>query len=223
MEEQRPDRLLAQIRTEPLATKHLRDIADLHYRELSWSFNGQFGPEHIFELYDALFKSRNFIGFVCYESGRLLGFITGTTDYSDIRDLLVNVYRNKKLAMVKIFLRRPSFFLAALESKLVVPFVFRRLNTKGEVLTLLTDTTRGYIGPLVALKLIGVINERFKAAGIDVYVGQGFRDNPKAIRYYEKLRWRIAVRLLAHNIYVCDTNLRIAAPAPGGTTGSKSG
>ena len=215
MEISRLTDLLAQIRTEPLALVHLNDIADLHFKELSWSFNGQFGPEHILELYKTLFQSKHFFGYACYDGGRLLGCITGTTDYFDIRNLLVNVYRKKKLAMMKIFLRHPWFFLAALESKLVVPLVFKWLRAKGEVLTLLTDTTRGYIGPLVALKLVGVINEHFSSAGMEIYVGQGFRDNPKAIRYYKKLMWRVVVRLLVHNIYVCDTRISPAVRGSG--------
>ena len=77
--------ILAHIQPEPLRHEHLADIADLHYRQLSWSFNGQFGPAHILELYEALYQSKHFFGYVYYNGGQLLGFVTATNEYADTR------------------------------------------------------------------------------------------------------------------------------------------
>lgn len=205
IDNQRLGGILAYIQPEPLRHEHLADIADLHYRQLSWSFNGQFGPAHILELYEALYQSKHFFGYVYYNGGQLLGFVTATNEYADTRRLIMGVFKRKIMEVLKVFVRHPRFFLTALESKFVVPLVFRWFSTRAEWLTFVTDTTKGYISPFVALKLIEVLNNHFKNAGVCVYMAQGFKNNPKAMRYYEKMEWRVAAPLLMHNVYYYDT------------------
>lgn len=200
----RPD-VLAQIRLEPLTAAHIKDVAELHFKQLSWSFNGQFGQDHILELYHALSKSRHFFGYVYYAKGELLGFVTATSDYADTRRLVTKVFQRKIWKAFTVFVRHPRFLLTAIESKFVVPLVFRRYGTRAEWLTFVTDTSRAYFSPLVALKLIEALNDHFKNAGVRIYMAQGYKNNPKAMRYYEKLRWRVATPLLMHNIYYYTT------------------
>ena len=202
---QRLNGVLSHLQPEPLRHKHLVDIAELHYRELFWSFNGQLGPKHILELYEALYQSKQFFGYVYYHSGQLLGFITATRDYEDTRRLVMEVYNKKLLKVLQVFVQHPRFFLAALESKFIVPLVFKWFGTRAEWLTFVTDTTKSYIGPFVALRLIEVLNNHFRDADIRVYMAQGFKNNPKAMRYYEKLNWRVAASLLMHNVYYYAT------------------
>lgn len=201
MKNQRLTNILAQIQPEPITTAHLRDVAELHFRQLSWSFNGQFGESHILELYEALSRSKHFFGYVYYNKGELFGFVTATTDYADTRRFVIDVFRKKILQTVGVFLKHPRFFLTALESRFIVPLVFRWFSTRTEWLTFVTDTSKAYLSPFVALKLIDALNEHFKKAGIPLYMAQGFKNNPKAIRYYEKLKWRVALPLLMHNVY----------------------
>lgn len=201
MENQRLTSILAQIQPEPITTAHLRDVAELHFKQLSWSFSGQFGEKHILELYEALSRSKHFFGYVYYNKGELLGFVTATTDYADTRRFVIDVFRKKILQTVGVFLKHPRFFLTALESRFIVPLVFGSFGTRAEWLTFVTDTAKAFLSPFVALKLIDALNEHFKMAGILLYMAQGFKNNPKAIRYYEKLKWRVAQPLLMHNVY----------------------
>jgi GNAT superfamily N-acetyltransferase len=202
---ERIERLLKDVRLEPLSFAHLEDVARLHYKLLPWSFNGQFGEAHIIDLYRALGRSPNFFGYVYYRDGRLIGFVTATTDYRDTRGHILDAYRKKLSKMVWIFLRHPVFLLAALESKFLVPIIFRRYNTRAEWLTFVTDTTTGTIGPLVAMRLIDAVREHFFSAGVDCYMAQGFKDNPPAMKMYEKLGWRVVATLPMHNIYYYPT------------------
>jgi len=204
MTNSRPD-VLAQIQPKPLTVAHIRDVAELHFKQLPWSFNGQFGKEHILELYTALAASPHFFGYVFYVEGRLLGFVTATTDYADSRRLLSKVFNRKIWALLKVFARHPRFLLTALESKFLVPLVFRWHGARAEWLTFVTDTSQAYLGPFVALRLIEALNEHMSMAGIRVYMAQGYKNNPKAMRYYEKLRWRVAASLLMHNVYCWTT------------------
>jgi hypothetical protein len=205
MENLRLTTILAQIEPEPIAAAHLKAVAELHFRQLSWSFSGQFGERHILELYEALYKSKHFFGYVYYNKGELIGFVTATTDYADTRRFVIDVFAKKILQTVGVFLRHPRFFLTALESRFIVPRVFSAFGTKAEWLTFVTDTSKAFLSPFVALKLIDALNEHFKAAGIPLYMAQGFKNNPKAIRYYEKLKWRVARPLLMHNVYAYVT------------------
>ena len=207
---ERIERLLGEIPLEPLSPKHLEDVAKLHYRLLPWSFNGQFGETHIIDLYRALGRSPHFFGYVYYRDGKLLGFVTATTDYRDTRDHLLGVYRKKLVKMLWIFLRRPSYLLAALESRFLVPRVFRRYGTRAEWLTFVTDTTTGTLGPLVAMRLIEAVREYFFSAGVGCYMAQGFKNNPPAMRMYEKLGWRVVATLPMHNIYYYPTGIQSA-------------
>lgn len=197
----RTRRLLGEIELERLAPCHLEDVAKLHYRLLPWSFNGQFGEVHIVELYKVLAACPNFFGYVYYRDGHLLGFVTATTNGEETRRRIVGVYRKRLGRMLRIFLQRPAFLLAALESKFIVPRIFRRFGTRAEWLTFVTDTTTGTLGPLVAMRLIEAVREHFARTGIACYMAQGFRDNPPAMKMYEKLGWHVVARLVMHNIY----------------------
>lgn len=202
---ERIERLLEEIRLEPLSATHLEDVAKLHYRLLPWSFNGQFGEKHIIDLYKALWHSPHFFGYVYYRDDRLMGFVTATTDYRDTRNHIMGVYRKRLPRLLWIFLRHPAFLLAALESKFLVPRIFRRYETNAEWLTFVTDTTTGTLGPLVAMRLIDAVREHFRSTGVACYMAQGFKDNPPAMKMYEKLGWRVVATLPMHNIYYYPT------------------
>jgi hypothetical protein len=198
--------LLDIIQPEPLEARHLADVAELHYRQLSWSFNGHYGKQHVLDLYVALGQSPHFFGYVYYNRGQLLGFVTATSDFRETRRHIMRVYTSKIGQTLMIFLRHPRFFLTALESKFVVPLVFRRFGTTSEWLTFVTDTERNYLAPLVALRLIDVLREHFRRLGVRAYMAQGFKNNPKAMRLYDKLRWQVVSHLLMHNIYWYPTD-----------------
>jgi hypothetical protein len=109
--------------------------------------------------------------------------------------------------MLSIFLRHPTYFLAALESRFLVPRIFYRYKTRAEWLTFVTDTRTGTLGPLVAMRLIAAVRQHFFSAGVGCYMAQGFKDNPPAMRMYEKLGWRIVATLPMHNIYHYPTGV----------------
>jgi len=201
----RIDQLLGEIKLVSISYQHLEDVAKLHYKLLPWSFNGQFGEHHILKLYELLIQSPNFFGYAYYENDRLLGFVTATTNNNEVRDRITDIYRNKIFKMVRVFLRNPSFLLAAFESKFLVPRFFKLYNTRAEWLTLLSDTNTGWIGSLVTLRLIDSIREHFLSMGIDCFLAQGFKKNPPAMKLYEKLGWRVVASLPMHNIYYYST------------------
>lgn len=201
----RIDRFLEDIRLEPLSTAHLEDVAKLHYRLLPWSFNGQFGEKHIIELYEALGRSPHFFGYVYYKDAQLIGFVTATTDYRDTRNHIMGVYRKRLIRLLWVFLRHPTFLFAALESKFLVPRVFSRYEATAEWLTFVTDTTKGTLGPFVAMRLINAVREHFGSTGATCYMAQGFKDNPPAMKMYEKLGWRVVATFPIHNIYYYPT------------------
>ncbi len=194
-------RLMDEIKPEPLEARHLNDLAELHYRQLPWSLNGQFGREHINDLYRALFSCPYFFGYVYYSNGRLVAFVTATTDYRETRKRIMTAYRGKVLQMLHVILRHPRFFWALVESKFIVPFIFRQYNARAEWLTFITADGTHFLSPFVSLKLMEHLRLHYQRAGIPFYMAQGFKDNPKAMRMYEKLDWRIVSRLLMHNIY----------------------
>jgi hypothetical protein len=211
MSERRGRHLLEGLELLPMRGEHTSDVARLHYNELSWSFNGQLGPEHVRELYEALVRSQFFFGYVIYRNGQLLGFVTATTDSDQMRSSIRRVYRGKLLQVAALMARHPSFLMGVLESLFVVPIVFKRYATKAEWLTFVTNTEVSYLTPLVAIKLIDAVRDHFHACGISTYVAQGVKQNPKAMRLYEKLGWEVAAKLLIHNIYVYRSNARDAA------------
>ena len=204
---ERVEQLLGELRLERLSSASLEDVARLHYRLLPWSFNGQFGEKHIIDLYKALAHSPYFFGYLYYREGRLVGFATATTDYRETRNHIMAVYRKRLARMLWVFIRQPSFLLAALESKFLVPRVFRRYDTNAEWLTFVTDTSTGSIGPLVAMRLINVVRDHFRSVGATCYMAQGFKDNPPAMKMYEKLHWRVVATLPMHNIYCYPTEI----------------
>jgi GNAT superfamily N-acetyltransferase len=214
----RAEQLLNEIHLVPLSPSHIDDIARLHYRILPWSFNGQFGQAHITDLYRALCRSPYFFGYVYYRGGEIVGFVTATSDFEDTRRHVLNIFKHKIWQSLKIFMRHPRFFLTAFESKLLVPLVFRRFGCRAEWLTFVTDTEKSYLVPLVAMRMIDQVRKHFSDIGVKAYMAQGFRDNPRAIQLYEKLRWRVVARLPMHNIYYypTETTSNESRPEPAG-------
>ena len=211
MSESRGRHLLDELELLAMGREHASDVARLHYKELSWSFNGHLGPEHMRELYEALVCSEAFFGYVIYRKGLLLGFVTATTDSGQMRSSIRRVYRGKLFSVMALLVRYPSFLIGVLESLFIVPVSFRRYATKAEWLTFVTNTEVGYLTPLVAIKLIDAVRDHFHACGVSTYLAQGVKQNPKAIRLYEKLGWEIAAKLMIHNIYVYRSNAHDAA------------
>jgi len=211
MSEKRGQHLLDGLELLPMRAEHASDVARLHHKELFWSFNGQLGPDHVRELYEALVSSKFFFGYVIYRKAQLLGFVTATTDSGQIRSSIRQAYRHKLLRVAGLMSRHPSFLLGILESLFVVPIAFKRHGTKAEWLTFVTNTEVSYLTPLVAIKLIDAVRDHFHACGIQIYLAQGVKQNPKAMRLYEKLGWEVAARLVIHNIYIYRSNARGAA------------
>lgn len=197
----RQQAFLAKIQITAVTSDHVLDLADLHFEELHWSLNGHLGKEHIRDLYRAIALSPGFFGYACYNGNELLGFVTATTDIADTRARVFSVYRPKLFAVLGILMRRPRFLIAALESKFAAPWVFRAMGARGEWLTLVTQTKKAYIAPFVALRLIDAVRTRFLAEGIDFYVAQGYKINPKAMKMYAELKWEVAAQLFMHKIY----------------------
>lgn len=203
---ERVAQLINKIQLEPLNASHIEDIARLHYKILSWSFNGQFGLEHMIEMYGALLDSPYSFGYVYYSNGNLIGFVAATTNYKDTRRHVLGVYKRKIFQTLGILLCHPKFILGVLESKLLVPIVFRYFGVKSEWLTFVTDTSNSYLSPLVALRMIDGVRDHFYKMGEKAYMAQGVKDNPRAMRMYEKLNWRVAAKLPIHNIYYYPTS-----------------
>lgn len=198
----RSQHLLDALDMRTMTAEHVAEVAQLHHKELFWSFNGQLGPEHIRELYEELVRNPHFFGYVIVHNDQLLGFVTATSNSSEMRKSIRQVYARKRLRVASLLLRRPNFLLGVLESLLIVPLAFKRHNTKAEWLTFVANTEVSYLTPLVAIKLIDAVRNHFHASGTCIYLAQGVKQNPKAMRLYDKLGWEIASRLFVHNIYV---------------------
>lgn len=198
----RSQQMLAALKLDKIEAHDVPDIAEVHYKELSWSFNGQLGAEHMRELYDELAKDPHFFGYAIRHQSKVLGFVTATTDSAAIRTRIQSVYFRKMHRVMGLMLRRPSFLVGALESRFLVPRAFDRLGSKAEWLTFVTNSDSGYLSPFVAIRLIDAVRDHFRELGTEVYLAQGVKQNPKAMRFYDKLGWNIAERLYVHNIYV---------------------
>jgi hypothetical protein len=189
------------IKIEPITLNNINDIATLHYKILSWSLNGSLGKEHILELYKAIFESSHVFGYICYSGDTTLGFLTATTNSSKTRNSLIKIYANKIPQLIKHLLKKPKDIIAILESKFLVPYIFKKYECNAEWLTFVTDTSNAFITPYVSLGLMAELKDHFKKNDIDFYMAQGIKDNPKAIKYYKKLKWKVVQKLLMHNIY----------------------
>ena len=208
---QRSKQMLAALKLQKIEAHHVPDIADIHYKELSWSFNGRLGAEHVRELYAELVKDPHFFGYAICHQGKVLGFVTATTDSAAIRARIQNVYLRKILRVAGLMLRHPSFLVGALESRFWVPRAFEKLGSKAEWLTFVTNTDSGYLSPFVAIRLIDAVRDHFREVGTDVYLAQGVKQNPKAMRFYDKLGWNVVTRLYIHNIYAYRSDARDAS------------
>jgi hypothetical protein len=184
-----------------MSKEDIKDVVDLHYKILHWSFNGRMGKEHIHDLYNALLMSDSFFGCVCFQGEQLLGFLTASTDFSKTRSYVTQVYKKNWLKLLLIILKNPRVLLGILESKFIVPLIFNKHNNNAEWLTFVTDTEKFYISPFVSIKLMQSLNDHFKSLGIQSYMAQGVKNNPRAMKYYEKLNWKVIKSLYVHNIY----------------------
>lgn len=193
--------LLDQIQVTPLDSEHVEDIATLHQNILWWSFNGRMGKEHIKRLYQSVVDEENSFGFVCYVDGQLLGFVTATKDSFKTRKAVQKVYANHFLTTLWHMVKNPKAILAILESKFVVPPVFRKFDCNAEWLTFVTNTNNFFITPFVATKLMVALNEKFSQLGVKQYMAQGIKANPQALKFYEGLNWKVIQSLFLHNIY----------------------
>ncbi len=199
------NKILQSLNVTLMCKEDIKDVVNLHYKKLHWSFNGQMGKEHIRDLYNALLMSESFFGYVCFQDGQLLGFLTATTDFSKTRSNIATVYMKKLLKLILIILKTPKILLSILESKYLVPIIFNKHKNKAEWLTFVTETDKFYISPFVSVKLMHALNDHYKNLGIQSYMAQGVKNNPRAMKYYEKLNWKVIKSLWVHNIYYFTT------------------
>ncbi len=198
--------LISEIRPEVMTSSHLEDLADLHYRMLSWSFNGRLGKQHIRDLYTALLESKSLFGYVVYHEKRLMGFVTATTDLRETRSCVVKAYHGKMGRLLLLLLKSPKTALTIAESWFLVPRIFRAYGCRAEWLTMLTDTAHFFLTPYISLRLMECLDEHYRRSGVRVYMAQGVKNNPKAMRFYEKLKWKIVRSLFVHHVYYFETS-----------------
>lgn len=197
----RTHHFLEQIKVVPLETAHLKDIAGLHYQMLPWSFNGQMGPTHIYDLYANLLQDRNAFGCVCYVNNQLMGFVTATLNSKSTRIHIQKAYLSKFFKVLFALLLSPKTLLIILESKFLVPRIFEKHHCKAEWLTFICDTHHSFISPFVAAKLMSQLNKDLAERQVKFYMAQGIKDNPPAMKFYKALNWKILKKLFMHNIY----------------------
>lgn len=195
------ERFLDSLTIQPLCGSDCEAISELHFTVLPWSFNGSMGLQHMRDLYGQLLDCPHVFGYVVRHRGTILGFTTATTNSRAARRVVQEVYKKRPLKTLSKLLR-PDFFAGVIESKLAVPYFLKKNNIEAEWLTMVTDMTKGFVAPLVALKLTDAVRDHFRGAGISTYAAQGVKNNPKAIQMYEALGWTVAAVLPMHYIYV---------------------
>lgn len=198
-------RILDQLMISQLGPQHLEELVELHSRILWWSFNGRMGKDHIRALYSALISDPNVFGFVCHAKGRFVGFVSATTNSTSTRKSIQQVYSKKFILVLKNLVQNPKAVLSILESKFLVPRIFRKFNCHAEWLTFVTDMDASFITPFASAKLIAALNARFMSMGITNYMAQGIKDNPAAMKFYKALGWKVVHALPMHNIYLYDS------------------
>lgn len=199
--DQRTQRFLEQIQVVPLEVNHLDDLARLHYDMLPWSFNGQMGPAHIRDLYSNILNDENVFGSVCYMNNELMGFLTATMNSKATRQNIQKAYLSKLFKIAWALFKSPKTLCIILESKFLVPRIFKQANCEVEWLTFICNTKHSFISPFVAIKLMSQLNQDLSRRQVKYYMAQGIKDNPPAMKFYKALNWKIAKRLFMHNIY----------------------
>lgn len=204
----RTQHFLEQIQVVPLETRHLKDMAQLHYQMLPWSFNGQMGANHVYDLYSNVLNDKNVFGSVCYVNGQLMGFLTATMNSKSTRHHIQKAYLSKFFKIVWALIKSPKTVFIILESKFLVPRIFQQHNCKVEWLTFICNTKHSFISPFVAVKLMAQLNKDLAARQVTHYMAQGIKDNPPAMKFYQALNWKIVKRLFMHNIYYFEVKVK---------------
>jgi hypothetical protein len=191
------------MRIEPMTGRDIADVVVLHRRSINWSMTSRLGEEHVRALYGSLLAQPHFFGFVCREQNRLIGFTTATFDYRATRAILGRLYGRHFARILLMALANPLDLINILESRLLIPRLFSKFDTRAEWLSLVADAAEAQLAPAATVALIRQVRAAFRDAGVDCFLGQSYARNKVQLRkLYGLFGGTVVRRLLVNDFYV---------------------
>jgi hypothetical protein len=182
------------------------DLARLHFDILNWSFTGKLGIGFIENLYRTILSHKDiFFGVALYDrNNRLVGFSIATIDYHKAREIISPLYKKLLFRVFINALTNFSFFLIMLESKFVIPPIYKKYGIYAEWLVFITDTKDKAIYLPASIALCRYMIREFKKRNILKVIGQFYSNQDKLIGFYQMIGGRIVNKLLVNQLIVYD-------------------
>jgi hypothetical protein len=191
---------------EPMSVGDVEAIAALHRRSIDWSMTSQLGHDHVRTLYATLLAQPHFFGFVCYDSGRLVGFSTATFDYPATRATLAKLYGRHLPRILLMALAKPKYLVNLIESRFLLPRLYAQIDTRAEWLSLVSNPSESRLAPAATVALIRRVMATFRQAGVKSVVGQSYARNRRGLReFYARFGGTVVRKLWINDFYVFRT------------------
>lgn len=170
----------------PMEKKHVKQVAELHYQYVN-SLLRDLGKRMCVIFYENALRSDNNFGYVYIEDSRVLGFIFGTKDNSQL-------FRNWRIRLEILFslLKRPYLI------KKLLSHLRNKFPPSAERCYAAVDVNCRRKG--IALKLYVALNQGFREKGITYFEDSVDADNVNSLALQQLLGAKIKCEFVEHGV-----------------------
>ena len=174
----------------------LNDIAEIHAQSIPYSINSILGIERLKTLYSVFFSNPDHYLIVAEEGGSIIGFISGTSNYSS---LMKEAKGSVSLKQLRVLARRIGTVQLAKMSLdwLVIDHKFKRLSN---FYYFSSWGVRENVNPIAGTLLFRrLLQDTKKTLKDSIIVNVSF-DNEKVIKMYKSLGFKLLDKSLGESI-----------------------
>ena len=174
----------------------LNEIAEIHAQSIPYSINSILGIERLKSLYTVFFSNPDHYLIVAEEDGSIIGFISGTSDYSS---LMKEAKGSVSLKQLLLLARKIGVVQLAKMSLdwLVIDFKFKRL---GNFYYFSSWGVRENVNPIAGTMLFRRLLQDTKNTPKESIIVNVSFDNERVIKMYKSLGFKVLDKSLGESI-----------------------
>ena len=196
------------MRTVPLTAEHAPDVAALHIQGIHTGFISSLGHNFVTALYEAIAQSSSSFGYAAEDNGRVLGFVTFTTNLNRLYKSII-AKRGWRFALL---LAGRMFSLQRIKKvfeTLFYPSRVKNMNLpSAELLSIVVHPEKWHQG--LGMQLVQKSFEHCEELGLDRVKVLVAADNEAANRLYQKCGFKFVEQIDSHgvasNIYEAEVS-----------------
>jgi ribosomal protein S18 acetylase RimI-like enzyme len=174
------------LKTNKLKQSELKQIVDIHLKELNESFLNNFGSNFLEVIYPAIFFNKNNICLLVLDKESVVGFLVATKDGDRFnQDLIKEKFYLLSKEIIRSSIKNPLLLVEIVKWKMRPPND-NKIKPELQFIAIKKDYQNKGLGK----KLITELNKEFRKAGIKEYRVGTKADNLNSNRFYQHLGFK---------------------------------